>query len=493
MRRTVLSLPALLVLFAPSASLAQTPAVSPPSARFDANPVQYEVPASNTSGGFFAAAMGTTNKHWLLYDMNADGMLDLVQTRDPANADSVFGVNVKNEHWRVWFGTPTGSNMKINPMWNLPSSGTDGGFRGFAAAQTIRQWVVVNFDERKRPSLLQTQDPSTSKVWMTSDGHPYWKMFHTDSNARFGKNEIRVIVGNAGKDKGFYTAFSAWNTDQWTLMDMNKDGRLDLVQTANPETGKVWSEASGKRYWRVYYNNPGMGPNEIRMDTPTQWTVPEVGAPITSGFSVAAIHDGYKHWVTFDIDGDGIPELVHTADPATGKVWGNGTASPYWKVYKKDGWGFSKTPINWWVPDSGSSGGFDAATSAAMGRNWVTIDLDGDGRPDLVQTSALDGNKVWGAGTATMYWKLYKNTGSGFVKTAVSYPVPASGTADGFATITAADGNKQWTLVDIDGDGRLDLVQTADPLSGDVWGLGPMRRGAKDDAKKYWKVFRGQP
>lgn len=492
MRRTMLSVPALIVLCMPRVSLAQTTPVSPPSARFDATAVRYEVPASNTSGGFLAAAMGTTNKHWLLYDMNADGKPDLVQTRDPGNPDAVFGVNVKNEHWRVWSGTPTGSNPKLSPNWGLPSSGTAGGFRGFGAAQTIRQWIVVNFDERKRPSLLQTQDPTTSKVWMTADGHPYWKMFHTDSNARFGTYEIHVIVGNAGKEKGFYTAFSGSGTDQWTLMDMNKDGRLDLVQTTNPETGKVWSEGT-KRYWRVYYNNTGFGTNEIRMDIPTQWTVPEVGAPYTSGFNVAAVNDGNKQWVTFDIDGDGIPELVHTADPATGKVWGSGTATPYWKVYKKDGWGFSKTPISWWVPESGSADGFDAATSAALGRNWVTIDLDGDGRPDLVQTSALDGNKVWGAGTPGTYWKLYKNSGSGFVKTPVSYPVPASGTADGFATITAADGNKQWTLVDIDGDARLDLVQTADPATGDVWGLAPARRGAKDEAKPYWKVYRGQP
>ncbi len=109
MRRTMLSVSALLVLCLPRVSLAQTTPVSPPSARFDATAVRYEVPASNTSGGFFAAAMGTTNKHWLLYDMNADGKPDLVQTRDPGNPDAVFGVNVKNEHWRVWSGTPTPS------------------------------------------------------------------------------------------------------------------------------------------------------------------------------------------------------------------------------------------------------------------------------------------------------------------------------------------------------------------------------------------------
>jgi hypothetical protein len=402
---------------------------------------------------------------------------------------------VKNDHWRVFRGTPTGSNLSIYPAWGLPSSGTAGGFRSFAAGETIRQWAVVNFERRKAPVLLQTQDPTTSKVWKTEDGHVYWKMFRTDSNARFRKDEVRVVVGNAGKEKGFNAIAAASNTDQWLLLDMNKDGRLDLVQTANPETGKVWSEATGKKYWRVYFNNPGFGPLEIRMDTPTQWQVPDLTGSGVTGFNVANISDGNKQWVTFDIDGDGVPDLVHTSDPATGKVWGSGTNNTYWKVYKKDGWGFSKTPISWNVPPSGTPDGFDTATGGGTNKNWVTIDLDGDGRPDLVQTSSPNDGRVWGAGSPNPYWRVFKNTGAGFSDSGTTFNVPDSGTSEGFASITSASNNKFWMIVDLDGDGRLDLVQTADPASGDVWRNIPPKatRVEMNAAKPFWKVFRGIP
>jgi hypothetical protein len=495
MRRVLFVLPTLALLVPTTAFAQPVQPVSPPTRRFDATPIPYEVPSSETSGGFYSTAMGTTNKHWLLYDMNEDGKLDIVQTRDPKDPDAVFGNNAKNDHWRVFFGTATGSNTSLSPMWGLPSSGTDGGFRGFAAGQTIRQWAVVNFERRKAPVLIQTQDPTTSKVWKTPDGHFYWKLFRTDSNARFGKNEVKVIVGNAGKEKGFYSVVSGSNTDQWLLMDLNKDGRLDLVQTANPETGKVWAEGSGKKYWRVYWNNPGFGASEIRMDVPTQWQVPELAGSGANGVNVTTTNDGNKQWVTFDIDGDGIPDLVQTADPATGKVWGAGTTNTYWKVYKKDGWGFSKTAINWSVPPSGTADGFDSATSGTGNKNWVTIDLDGDLKPDLVQTSNTADGKAWGAGTPTHSWRVFKNTGTGFSDAGTVFNIPDSGTADGFKSITSADNNKFWMVVDIDGDGRLDLVHTADPATGDVWKKIPPNANRKEflAAKPFWKVYRGIP
>ncbi len=230
------------------------------------------------------------------------------------------------------------------------------------------------------------------------------------------------------------------------------------------------------------------------MDTPTQWTVPNVGGSYTqTGFNVAATNDGNKQWVTFDIDGDGLVELVQTADPTTGKVWGAGTAAQSWKVYKKDGWGFSQTPIIWPVPDSGHIDGFDSATGGGAGRQWVTLDLDGDGKPDLVQTSIPSANKVWGAGTSSPYWKLYRNLGAGFATTATNFAVPDGG-ADGFFAITSGSSNRYWTLLDLDGDARLDLVQTADPATGDVWGAAPLQRGGTGKSSTpYWKVFRGLP
>jgi hypothetical protein len=41
-----------------------------------------------------------------------------------------------------------------------------------------------------------------------------------------------------------------------------------------------------------------------------------------------------------------------------------------------------------------------------------------------------------------------------------------------------------WSTFDVNGDGKVDLVQTMDPATSNVWG---------GDASAYWKIFLSQP
>ena len=116
-------------------------------------------------------------------------------------------------------------------------------------------------------------------------------------------------------------------------------------------------------------------------------------------------------------------------------------------------------------------------TTAALA--WTTTDLDGDGKADLVQTEPPDGSGVWG-GDAVAYGKIYKNIGSGFASAPTQWSVPMLGLAQGFQTTTAI----AWITMDLDGDGKADLVQTEPTDGSGVWG---------GDAAGYWKVFRGIP
>ena len=82
--------------------------------------------------------------------------------------------------------------------------------------------------------------------------------------------------------------------------------------------------------------------------------------------------------------------------------------------------------------------------------DWTTMDLDGDGKPDLVVYT--------GASESNPHWLLYANTGSGFAATALEWDLPAdSPDPDGFFTVAYHD----WTTMDLDGDGRPDLVVNA--------------------------------
>ncbi|MCK5795670.1 MAG: FG-GAP repeat protein [Deltaproteobacteria bacterium] len=45
-----------------------------------------------------------------------------------------------------------------------------------------------------------------------------------------------------------------------------------------------------------------------------------------------AFDDGQHVWQTGDLDGDGRPDLLWSADPNARKIWGQ-AAAPHWKIF----------------------------------------------------------------------------------------------------------------------------------------------------------------
>ncbi|AKU92763.1 glycine-rich protein [Vulgatibacter incomptus] len=216
---------------------------------------------------------------------------------------------------------------------------------------------------------------------------------------------------------GFYSIASSW----WTTMDLDGDGKPDLVVTADA--------TEDNRRWLVH-KNTGSG----FAATATEWSLPG-DSPTTNGFNSIAS----SWWTTMDLDGDGKPDLVVTADATED--------NRRWLVHKNTGSGFAATATEWSLPgDSPTTNGFNSIASSW----WTTMDLDGDGKPDLVvPAGATDDNRRW---------LVYKNTGSGFAATATEWSVPAdSPTSNGFYSVASS----WWTTMDLDGDGKPDLVVPA--------------------------------
>ncbi|MFO0610157.1 MAG: VCBS repeat-containing protein [Polyangiales bacterium] len=290
------------------------------------------------------------------------------------------------------------------------------------------------------------------------------------------------VVPPNGLSDGFYATALANGTRWWTLVDMNGDGRPDLVQTGDPARtgGYVFGAGTATPTWRVFLNT-GTGFSTAAV----AWTLPDIG--LSDGPYVADIANGTRWWSTFDIDGDRRPDLVQTGDPTRtgGYVFGAGTATPTWRVFRNTGTGFATTAVAWTLPNIGLSDGPYTANIANGSRWWSTMDMDGDGRPDLVQTGdpARTGGYVFGAGTATPTWRVFRNTGTGFAATATAWALPNIGLSDGPYTANIAEGVRWWSTMDLDGDGRPDFVQTGDPArtGGYVFGAGT--------ATPTWRVY----
>lgn len=424
---------------------------------FEFNSVPYPIPA----GGAFDDGVplgfsllqnhmhyppGRTNNQWDTRDMNGDHLPDLVVT---SHGDQGYGLvlgSVKHPHWEVYLGNGGGFDS-IPIEWTVPR----GGF------------------------------------FMSNRGLGF-HCFRSSYAAQTG----------------------ALGSQIWTTRDMNLDAKPDLVvmsEKINTEEATYIYHNGNQAYWKVYLNT-GTG----FALSPVQWNVPEGGwgdsgfytefmSPFYSGFA-----GNFHSWELRDMDGDIDPDLVVTSNKGIGFDLG---VMPHWNVYRNIGTGFEMIPIRWELPAGGRTNAngtfvgfmqtydYNATIHPTSGMNWDLQDLDGDLRPDLVITAEQDTSPTNFAPTYGLpnspHWRIFRNNGHGFDSNFVAWPLPAGGTVtngllsgfiatSGGSNAIADVGTQTWTLVDIDGDNRKDLIITAEVQAQGFSAYSP-------DNNPYWKVF----
>src|SRR5262245_2895251 len=224
-----------------------------------------------------------------------------------------------------------------------------------------------------------------------------------EPSTRFATTAEDWPVPASGFDGGFAQPSSSAAYRYWSTLDVDGDRRPDIVHTGATDLSESAWDAGGSPFWKLFRGGKrGWSADMVK------WQVPPSGS---SGFySVGLVGGG---WQRFDITGDGLPDLVQTADPGSGAVWGFGE-DPHWKVFENDGEGGFTTPQrDWPVPESGTSAGFSVVEWYSAPAFWKTMDIDGDRRPDLVQTSDPATGAVWDE-AGSPHWKVFANTSDGF-------------------------------------------------------------------------------
>ncbi|MFN0188352.1 MAG: hypothetical protein ACKVQV_06590, partial [Bacteroidia bacterium] len=170
------------------------------------------------------------------------------------------------------------------------------------------------------------------------------------------------------------TAVATDNTgsQSWSVLDMDGDGYLDLVVTAQLQGGNVTSfSPTSSQFWKVYSGN-GSGFST----SATNWSCPNgglinngvtYGYNAIGGFALTTHNTGSQTWSVVDMNNDAKPDLVITAQLQGGIVTSfSPSSNQYWKVYLNTGSGFSPSTTNWNCPNGG-----DITSGVTYGYNVI--------------------------------------------------------------------------------------------------------------------------
>jgi hypothetical protein len=302
--------------------------------------------------------------------------------------------------------------------------------------------LVVVFsacDADPRDSSRDTSPPGDADVDADTDSDTDDCVFQ-----RFAASPSDWSLPGGFPDEEFRTLAPTTAELSWTLMDLEGDGASDLVVTRRDELGL--SEL-GTTKW-LLYTNQGDGFSL----SPSDWALP-AGFPDEEFLGLSPT-SAELSWTLMDLEGDGAPDLVVIRRDELG-LPELGTSK--WLLYTNQGDGFAQSPSDWALPAGFPDEEFQALYPSGSELSWSLMDLDGDGAVDLVVTRR---DELGVPELGTTKWLLYSNQGDGFASSPSDWTLPAGFPDEEFQALYPGSPELAWSLMDLDGDGAVDLVVT---------------------------------
>ena len=364
-------------------------------------------------GGGFTESDGSGDNGVRLVDVDRDGWLDLVQADGDDPNQHVTYLNDGASRWQLVTEPPNPLqleyNWQLSTSWELPVMDRGGFTEEDGGGNNGASFVDVNADGYV--DIVQADGNEGSQhITFLNNGVDGWE---GTSAWQFPFLEGGFTETDGGGDNGV------------RLADVNGDGYIDILQ----------ADGDDLEQHRTYVNNTVDG-----WTLSADWVVPliESGDPFTdiAGFTEAD-GNGDNGVRIADVNGDGFDDIVQ-ADDADQRLTllNDGVA----------GW----TPTDEWQIPEIDNGGF--TEDNGEGDNGVRmVDVNGDGLVDVVQadgdaqreTFLNNGVDGW---DATSDWEIPVMSGAGFTEDAGDGD---NGVRmqdlnfDGFVNILHADGDSQ--------------------------------------------------
>ncbi len=451
-----------------------------PPLGFSTTPATWALPAGGSDGSgepwdwtFGSNFCNPDEASWATLDMTGDGALDLVST-EQCDTDGIG-----QDKWRVYPGTASGFSstpvdFELPLRWDV--FGEDAYFEGIADEEIcgpgrLSSYTTFDIDGDRLPDLVEYGDCGRGEL-----GGPYWRVYR-NTGQTFDTTPIEWALppryasgfGNPLRDEEGLSdrgdCFAGSESGAYATFDINGDGRPDLVDMYDCGQTDL-----GTARWQVYLGTgTGFSATATDWTLPARWPGPNtpwvdvLDSPVC-GFGA----DDRSRYRMYDMNGDGQPDLVETYACATG-----GVGFDTWTVYLGTTGGFETTPTPWPLPERSQfssisqwSGVGDWGCGVDRWSDYHVFDLDGDGPVDLVETYACGSR-----GMGTEHWRIFRGSPSGFATDYLEWALPERWTEPGepsswrqldrdFASCGTVGDQSAYALTDIDGNGRLDLVET---------------------------------
>lgn len=383
-----------------------------------------------------------------LVDLDGDALVDLVVT------DNCVDPAVGEARWL--FYRNDGTAFGPAAPWSLPDYGPEA-FEHLAGAGSCGSgdlkpsYGLTDLDGDGLIELVVADDCIDGDVGRTT-----WRV-HRNTGAGFAAASESWGLPDYGPEAFEHLAGPGACGDgdlepAYALLDLDGDRELDLVITDN-----CYSESLGRDHWLVYVGSgAGFAP------TGSEWGLPEYGPDAFDQVSASGACAGGKLEPAFglaDLDGDHAVDLVVTDDCVDESV-----GRTRWLWHANTGAAFAAAPVGWSLPEYGPEAfehisGAGSCSGGELKPAYGLIDLTGDEQLELVVTDDCVDEAL-----GRSRWRAHAKSGNGFGASPAAFGLPDYG-PEPFEHLAgagpcSAELKPTYGLVDLDGEGHLDLVVT---------------------------------
>ena len=301
------------------------------------------------------------------------------------------------------------------------------------------------------PTGIAKTFPPEKFTYTTSNAKTFTQQtgYAMPTHALTGGTRQDSRLGMSGDKDGVWP-----NAKNGILIDVNGDGTPDWIETEdngyNNDTSTLFATTNGK-FYDVWLGNTGGG-----WTLNSAWTTALPKDSTGKQYELNNQNSGTGGAVQItDVNGDGLPDFIVTTP---GSTLNTDTDT----VWLNNGSGWTKS-TTWTMPTMSVSGttygvalGYNNGT---VGPNYIydtqLIDINNDGLPDIVQTTA----DSFGTLMTSDHYTVWLNNGSGWTKS-TTWTMPVHPKGDGTYYGSIVTGQATDIIMDVNGDGLPDWVET---------------------------------